>query len=122
MADADSLVISRLEELPDGDSRGFSLRPGGDLHDIFLVRQADRVYGYVNRCPHTGAPLDWVPHRFLSLDGQYIQCAMHAALFRIEDGACLGGPCNGTGLTSLPLVVENGLVRLPDAYRLPVSR
>jgi nitrite reductase/ring-hydroxylating ferredoxin subunit len=122
MADPDSLFICRLDELHAGDSRGFILRQGGQSHGIFLVRQADRVYGYVNRCPHTGAPLDWVPHRFLSLDGRYIQCAMHAAMFRIEDGACLGGPCNGTGLSSLPLVIENGLVRLPGGYRLPVPR
>jgi nitrite reductase/ring-hydroxylating ferredoxin subunit len=116
------LIICRLDDLYDGDSRGFTLRVEDRLQDIFLVRCADRVYGYVNRCPHTGAPLDWVPHRFLSLDGRHIQCAMHAALFRIEDGACLGGPCNGTGLSGLPLVVEDGQVRLAEGYRWPVPR
>jgi nitrite reductase/ring-hydroxylating ferredoxin subunit len=77
-----------------------------------LVRRGDQVFGYRNACPHTGAPLDWQPDRFLDAGGELIQCATHGALFRIDDGACLWGPCAGQSLTPLSLVVREGMVLL----------
>jgi nitrite reductase/ring-hydroxylating ferredoxin subunit len=65
-----------------------------------------RVVAYRNSCPHTGGPLDWVPDQFLNLDGDLIQCATHDALFRIEDGVCVKGPCVGRSLTAVPVVIE----------------
>jgi nitrite reductase/ring-hydroxylating ferredoxin subunit len=73
------------------------------------------VYAYVNRCPHTGSPLDWVEHEFLSLDKRHIQCATHAALFRLADGLCVAGPCTGSSLTAIPVTVESGLVVVASA-------
>ena len=35
-----------------------------------------------------------------------ILCATHGALFRIEDGHCLSGPCVGESLTPLPVSIE----------------
>ena len=70
--------------------------------------------GYVNSCPHTGGPLDWIEGQFLDLNGQYIVCATHGALFRIEDGHCLAGPCKGKGLTAVEVVVVEGEVRLAE--------
>lgn len=108
-------VLCQLNELPDGSSRGFSLpadSPGQGL-EIFLVRRGNVVYGYRNRCPHTGAPLDWNPHQFLDERGELIQCALHGALFAIESGVCLRGPCAGKSLKALPLrVTEDGQVIL----------
>jgi nitrite reductase/ring-hydroxylating ferredoxin subunit len=83
-------------ELPDG--------PG----EVFVVRQGDRVYGYLNQCPHTGGPLDWVPDQFLNLEQDHIQCATHGALFHIQDGFCVAGPCAGDRLTPVPTSVEDG--------------
>ncbi len=91
---------------------GMTVSIAGQLQDIFVVRQGDSVFGYLNSCPHTGGPLDWTPDRFLDLDGRYIQCAMHAALFRVEDGRCIAGPCNGDRLTPVPVEVDAGVVRL----------
>ena len=103
-------VICRLEELDDPGSRGAAVTIAGQLQDIFIVRRGGDVYGYLNSCPHTGAPLDWVPDRFLSLDGSQIQCATHDARFRIEDGLCIAGPCAGKRLAAVATVVENGAV------------
>ena len=58
---------------------------------------------------HDG-PLDWVPDQFLAPEKDMIQCATHGALFRIEDGHCLAGPCTGENLTPLPVHVEGGTV------------
>lgn len=93
-----SVELCRLDELPVGASRGFSLSLPGWQADIFLVRTPAGVFAYHNSCPHTGGPLDWVPDRFLNLDGDLIQCSTHDALFRIEDGLCLRGPCAGRSL------------------------
>jgi len=103
-------VLCRLEELQDPGSRGATLRQGDRLLDVMVVRKGHDVYAYVNSCPHTGSPLDWVEHEFLSLDKQYIQCAMHAALFRLADGLCVAGPCAGSSLTAIAVTVESGLV------------
>lgn len=76
------------------------------LLDLFMVRMDDRIYAYENHCPHTGSPLDWMPDQFLDIDKQFIQCATHHALFRIEDGFCIQGPCSGAYLRSLKVIQE----------------
>ena len=109
---ASSAVVCRLEDIEDPGSKGMTVSIAGQLQDIFIVRRGDSVFGYLNSCPHTGGPLDWTPDRFLDLDGRYIQCAMHAALFRVENGRCIAGPCNGDRLTPVPVEVDAGVVRL----------
>ena len=69
----------------------------------FLIFHQNGVYSYLNRCPHTGVNLDWVPHQFLDSNNEFIQCATHGALFSIKDGKCLRGPCLGDQLQ----IVEN---------------
>jgi nitrite reductase/ring-hydroxylating ferredoxin subunit len=101
-------VICKLDELQDPDSRGLTLSLNEQLYDVFIVRQGQQVFAYLNRCPHTGGPLDWVPDQFLSLDKNYIQCATHDALFRFNDGYCVAGPCAGDRLTAVPVVIDSG--------------
>ncbi|MGF1608140.1 MAG: Rieske (2Fe-2S) protein [Kiloniellales bacterium] len=101
-------VLCRLDEIEDGAARGFTLETAEGPLDIFVVREGARAYGYVNACPHVGTPLDWQPHDFMSEDGSHIQCATHGALFRIEDGACIAGPCAGDRLQAVEIAVEAG--------------
>lgn len=95
-----------MSDLKDPGSRGFTVSAGNATHDVFVVRKGDLVAAYLNRCPHTGAPLDWTENQFLSLDGKHIQCAMHAALFEIKDGVCVAGPCVGDRLTPIAVTIE----------------
>lgn len=53
---------------------------------------------YRNRCPHTGAPMEWMPHTFLDFDSQFILCALHGATFSLDAGQCVSGPCRGEAL------------------------
>jgi len=104
--------LCRFDELSDPGSRGFVVDlPGGSL-ELFLVRKRDRIHAYRNSCPHTGVTLEWLPHRFLDAEEQFIQCGLHGALFRIETGECLRGPCVGAHLTPLPVKVRDGRVFL----------
>lgn len=86
------------EELIEGQSRGFALPSGR----VLAVRRDGRVYAYENRCPHRGIPLEWQSDHFLDESGTLIQCASHGALFRIESGECISGPCVGQELNLIP--------------------
>ena len=103
-------VLCRLAEIPDPGSKGFDWREGDNLRSVFVVRAGATVRAYENACPHTGGPLDWLPDQFLTAEKDMILCATHGALFRIEDGHCLSGPCIGERLKALPVSVEGDTV------------
>jgi nitrite reductase/ring-hydroxylating ferredoxin subunit len=102
--------LCRLIDLDDPGSAGFVLRRGDQQIPLLVVRTGDRVHGYINSCPHIGAPLDWTSGQFLSRDKCHILCAMHGALFRLDDGLCVGGPCAGKALMPYAVVLKNGVV------------
>jgi nitrite reductase/ring-hydroxylating ferredoxin subunit len=107
--------LAPLDAIPDGQGKAFDLVAGDDgaVRAMFVVRRGARVYGYLNICPHAGLPLDYQPDAFMTPDGSSVQCSMHAARFRIEDGACLAGPCEGKGLAPVAVIVDSrGTIRL----------
>jgi len=110
MTTIDYTVVCYLDELQDPGSRGMTLCANEQLLDVFIVRRGMQVVAYLNSCPHTGGPLDWVPDQFLSLDKNYIQCATHGALFRFDDGYCIKGPCAGETLKAIPVIIHDGKV------------
>ncbi|SDV05211.1 Rieske (2Fe-2S) protein [Pseudomonas mucidolens] len=83
--------------LAEASSRGFNM----DGRKLFAVRRDGVAYAYINRCPHRGVPLEWQPDRFLDQSASLIQCATHGALFLVESGECVAGPCAGQSLTAL---------------------
>jgi len=102
------MKLCELSEIKPGSARGFDI---DNDREIVIVRvSAEEIVAYVNRCPHTGASLNWQPDRFLDHAGQYIQCSNHAALFRIDDGVCIVGPCVGQSLMPFRLEIRNGSV------------
>jgi len=109
--------LCALDELSDPGSRGFDIDHGQvQALRLFVVLKDGVLSAYRNSCPHTGAPLEWQPDQFLDIDNSFIQCAIHGALFRPEDGYCLRGPCVGANLERLEVAVEQGRVKvaLPD--------
>ncbi len=104
-------ALCGLDELNEPGSRGFEIDAGDDMPlRLFVVRKDGVLAAYRNSCPHTGAPLEWLPDQFLDLDNSFIQCAIHGALFRPEDGYCLRGPCVGKSLQRLPVEVVDGQI------------
>ena len=104
-------VLCQLDDIEDGQAKGFTLSdgPGGegpDPREIFVVREDGRVFGYLNSCPHLGTPLNWDGDRFISDDSGLILCATHGALFEIEDGDCVSGPCAGQALEAVPVALD----------------
>ena len=100
------IKLCRLDELEDIDSRGFEVTE--ELHDIFIVRNYNRVSAYHNSCPHNHSPLNWSEDQFLDYGKEYIQCASHGALFEMDSGECIYGPCMGENLTMIECEVVDG--------------
>jgi nitrite reductase/ring-hydroxylating ferredoxin subunit len=107
-------VVCRLSELTEG-ARGFTIGRGDWPMRMLVVRVADSAFGYLNRCPHAGHPLDLKPHQFLTADGSLLLCSSHGALFEKSTGYCVAGPCAGRSLTPVPLQVKCGFVLLAES-------
>ncbi len=90
-------LLCTSDQLAEGQSRSFVC---ADL-PLLAVRRDGRVRLYRNRCPHRGVRLDWQQDRFLDDSGSLIRCAVHGALFLIESGECVTGPCEGQALEAL---------------------
>lgn len=108
-------ALCRLDQIRDPGSLGFAVDSRDGPVECFLVRRGGEVFAYRNSCPHTGAPLDWLPHQFLDPAEELIQCALHGALFLVDTGECVHGPCLGAYLTPVPVTLEGGWVLLHPA-------
>ncbi len=104
------IKLCKFDELMEVDSRGFVISESSSSHNIFIVRNYDTVVAYENNCPHNFGPLDWSPDNFLTQEKDYIQCASHGALFEIDNGRCIYGPCVGQSLQTVDVKVDNGIV------------
>jgi len=100
-------------EVTEGHSKGFEL----EGQRLLAIRKDDTLYVYENRCPHRGIPLEWLPDQFLDSSGSMIQCATHGALFLIENGECVAGPCEGQALRALPATELDGAIWLQTRAR-----
>lgn len=113
-------VLFPLESLRNPGCREVVVETAGDRSSFFVVRQGNTIRAYLNSCPHQRVPLNWKPDTFLTPDLDAIQCSLHRALFRIDDGYCTEGPCAGRSLTPVPVTVENGQVVIPGPAAAPV--
>ena len=105
--------LCAIGDIPDRGSKGFPPAPGSFV-GLFAVREGAAIRVYVNACPHIGIALDWVPDRFLSDDGTLIVCPTHGAEFRVEDGYCIRGPCQGDTLEAVAFEIEDGAVLVAE--------
>jgi len=74
--------------------------PQGD-QSVFAVRKDGILTVYKNSCPHLGVPLNFEPDVFLDMENAFILCSTHGALFKIDDGECVHGPCLGQRLETV---------------------
>lgn len=109
--------LGDLAMIPDGGSARLAFVGDTHGHGLCALRRGSQLTAYLNRCPHTGGPLDWLQGQFLAAEPGYIQCATHGALFRVEDGYCVDGPCVGASLVPVPLQVDaSGAVLLEETH------
>jgi len=105
--------LCETKDLAEYETRSFSVDKDDDTLDLVLLKQDGAIRAYLNHCPHLGIPLNWQPDEFMSLEGTHIQCSTHGALFQLEDGHCIAGPCRGESLTTLTTeITDDGKVYL----------
>jgi nitrite reductase/ring-hydroxylating ferredoxin subunit len=105
-AAATGIRLCRLEEIPDGDSRGFDpLRRGQDT--MLVVRQGRSLYAWRDACPHiAGVAMAWRKNAYLNANRDRIVCSAHGALFDIRTGICTLGPCLGQALEPVTVALD----------------
>lgn len=108
----DLIALANADEIIEGAAGEFRLARYQPPLEIFVIHKQRRFFAYLNRCPHTGASLNWQPGRFFDIDHQFIQCATHGALFSVETGYCVRGPCAGRYLQTVPIAVRDGIIYL----------
>lgn len=107
--------LCRLAEIEESGAKGFAIPvEGGRPREILVARRGDAAYGYHNVCPHAGTSLDWMPDKFMSHDRRFLLCATHGALFEVETGLCVAGPCTGARLRPVAIALRDGTVLLTE--------
>jgi nitrite reductase/ring-hydroxylating ferredoxin subunit len=82
-----------------------------DSLPAFVLRKDERIVAYLNRCAHLPMEMDWNPGMFFDEDFSYIVCSTHYALYEIDTGICVRGPCpKGAKLIPLKIDVEAGKI------------
>ena len=102
--------VCRFDELGSPGSKEFCFGDGDWPYRGFVVREDDDVHAYQNYCVHAGHPLNWKPDSFLTPDGSQIICASHGAVYEINSGVCVAGPCPGKKLRALIVKIRDGSV------------
>ena len=105
-------TLCRLDAIPDGGAIAAEVESSTGGFSVVLTRTGDAVHAFHNECPHAGRRLDWAPGRFLKDKQGHLVCAVHGATFELQGGQCIAGPCRGAALRTIPVVVEDGLVRV----------
>ena len=110
MVDGERLICASGALAEAGRGVRFEVEYFGAPAPAFVVRQAGKVHGYLNRCAHVAMELDWQEGVFFDAEGRDLICSTHGALYEAASGRCLGGPCNGTPLVKLRLEERDGAV------------
>ena len=101
-----------LDEVTNPGSKGLTVEYNNNQLNLFIVKKNDQIAVYENSCPHTQGPLDWMPDQFLDIENNYIMCANHGALFEINSGLCIYGPCKKQSLKALPFTIKKDSIYL----------
>ena len=96
--------ICMTEDIPEREARSFET---DDNQTIFVTQRDGAFYAYQNLCPHLQTELEFLENQFLDQDQEYIECSTHGALFNVETGECIAGPCLGESLTKIDIKVHS---------------
>ena len=96
--------IAMTEEIPEREARAFDTDDG---RTIFITQRDGAYYAYNNLCPHLQTELEFLENQFLDRDGEYIECSTHGALFDVESGECISGPCQVDFLEKIKIDVHS---------------
>lgn len=107
-----SIDLDTTSAIDENQAKEYQLSVNNKTVELFVVRRDNRYFAYLNHCPHTGVNLNWQANQFFDFENRYIQCSTHGALFQVDDGLCIRGPCAGAKLQSLPVNINHGRIEV----------
>ena len=102
--------LCHIKDIPPNTSKSISIDAEPRPIELFLIRQDKQIYAYKNYCPHTGANLNWQDDQFFDYFNEFIQCSIHGALFAIDSGLCVRGPCVGAYLQPIKIQIKSDII------------
>ena len=111
--------VCREEELREGVVRtaGSATTRTASYHGSVLRDESGAIVAYRNLCQHLPVPLDGGTGELLSEDGAHLICGTHGATYRLHDGYCVEGPCEGMALQPLHVRDDEGDLYVSDRRR-----
>ena len=103
--------VCTADELPRGVVRTAHLGlddSGLPIMALVLRDEGGTIRAYRNLCRHLPVPLDGGTGELLSDDGAHLICGTHGATYRLTDGYCVEGPCEGLALQRLYCREQDG--------------
>ncbi|MGB5194363.1 MAG: Rieske 2Fe-2S domain-containing protein [Polyangiales bacterium] len=103
--------VCREEELDPGTVRTARLGHDADglpIQALLMRDDQGAVVAYRNLCRHLPVPLDGGTGELLSDDRAHLVCGTHGATYRVRDGYCVEGPCEGMRLQRLTVRLSAG--------------
>ncbi len=106
------ILLGDLNQLADPGAISVIVGDGTKRRDYLVVQNAGAIQVYENACPHQGTPLETLAGRFFNHDQTRLLCSTHGAEFRIGDGICTKGPCEGKSLICVEFIIADGAIFL----------
>ena len=113
------VFVCREEELEAGVVRTAQLGhddQGIPIMALLLRDENGAIVAYRNLCRHLPVPLDGGTGEWLSEDRTHLVCGTHGATYRLHDGYCIEGPCEGLTLHRLPVRNQDGDLYVSDVW------
>lgn len=107
------IVVAHVGEIEDGTGIAVPKESLGTVDDVAVFNDGEKYFALDNTCTHekTGLADGWVE------DG-CVECPLHAARFRLSDGAVLSPPAP-TGVAAHEVRVDGAdIVVVPNPARL----
>lgn len=112
------VFVCAADELTTGVIRSANLGhddSGLPIMALVLRDETGAVRAYRNLCRHLPVPLDGGTGELLSKDGAHLICGTHGATYRLIDGYCVEGPCEGLALQRLHCRERDGDLYVSDS-------
>ena len=113
--------VAKLSDIEEGSANGAVIELADGHRHLILTRKADEVNVFLNSCPHTGVRLDWKVGVFLTVDKTHLQCSTHGALFELDSGFCVAGPCINKCLVKLQTKVYDQAIYVNALESIPAN-
>ena len=113
--------VAKLSDIEEGSATNAVIELADGHRHLILTRKADEVNVFLNSCPHTGVRLDWKVGVFLTVDKAHLQCSTHGALFELDSGFCVAGPCINKCLVKLQTKVYDQAIYVNAHESIPAT-